>query len=215
MFKLESKKNIVDDGVRDFWDNNHRDKNVAWLGKPIVSSVYKAHEISDLINGNKRLNIMEIGIGVGGSIRHLSKKKHKVTAVDISPKALQKVNKIAKTYLTEDMVLIPDNSIDLALSNLVIPHCSEEMVDFLISQTLRIIKEDGFFSFQSGYCRKMFDSLEKERYQNGVIINFLDRDENKMKEIIERNGGVIIHTPPSKHLKRNNITWNYFHIRRR
>jgi len=54
----------------------------------------------------------------------------------------------------------------------------------------------------------------KECFQNGVRINFLDRDENKIKEIVLRNGGKIVHRPPSLDFKRNNMTWHYFHIRK-
>lgn len=205
---------IVDDGVKGFWDNNHRPKNVAWLGNPSIQEVYRNHEVLKMINGGQRLEIMEIGVGVAESVKYLSN-LHNMVAVDISPQALSKVDKIAKTYLTENMEDISSDSIDLAFSNLTIPHCSEEMVDFLISQTLRIIKEDGLFCFQSGYCREMFASLWEERMQNGVRINYLDRDEDKMKEIIDRNGGKIVHMPPTLEFKRNNITWNFFHIRRK
>ena len=44
---------------------------------------------------------------------------------------------------------------------------------------------------------------------------FLDRDENKIKDIIDENGGEIVHRPPTLNLKRNNTDWNFFHIRKK
>ena len=104
---------------------------------------------------------MEIGVGVAESVEYIAK-RHNMVAVDISQVALDKVSKIAKTYLTENMEDIPSESIDLAFCNLVIQHCADDMVSFLIRQTLRTLKRDGIFSFQSGYCMEKFESLELE-----------------------------------------------------
>lgn len=184
----------------------HKTKNRHWLTESNPEKVYQLHHVDDLINGDKRLNILEIGAGSGDSPRFLSK-KHDVTVVDIVPEAFENLS--CKTVLTEDFIREPVDSQDLILSHLVIQHCYEDMVKYLISCSLRCLRPGGFFSFQFSYfpgepSKALEDFFEKE------WLRFYSLEE--MTDTVEDYGGVFVNTyGPVVHPEEYNIHWYIMH----
>jgi len=192
---------------KDLWENIQKKNEILWLTRSKTKSVLRYHNITIEKNKEKQKTIMEIGIGFGNTIKKLSK-YYNVIAVDISQIALNRVNKIAKTYLTEDLSLIKHNSVDWVLCHLVFQHCDDAMVKYLLKNVLNILKVDGFFSFQFADLPNknvFFDENYKYALENGIM-HF--RSLEKMKQIINDCGGKIISiSHPIIWPNSYNITW--------
>jgi len=186
-----------------------------FLSNSNPSLTYKQHGIWDIVNGPSK-TIMEIGVGVATSISFLASRQHNVVAVDISSRAIDKVKGMAKGYLTEDMPKIEDKSIDVAMTHIVLQHCEDQVVDFIIGQTLRTLKDDGFFSFQIACCNDIDKTLEKRLTQEDVVIEWIDRPVKWFEEIVAKNDGKIVRRPnPIYGMGRTkNIDWYFLHVMR-
>lgn len=174
---------------KEIWENAHKE-NYKWLltgSSP--EKVYSFHDVKP----TKNQDIMEIGIGLGGSIQYLSEHNN-VTAVDISQSALDRVSGIADTFLTPDMIEIPDGSMDWGLCHLVIQHCNDDMTRFILTEASKKIKPDGFFSFQFAYLPDPNVSME-DKYNETISDDLLFfRGLEEMESIVNDCGINILST---------------------
>jgi len=198
--------------TRDFWEENHKPGSMRFLSNSNPELTYRQHGVSDVMSGPSK-TIMEIGVGVATSIRFLAI-RHNVVAVDISSRAIEKVKDIAQGYLTEDMPKIKDKSVDVAISHIVLQHCEDQVVDFIIGQTLRTLKDDGFFSFQIACCNDINETLKKRLTQEEVVIEWIDRPVKWFEEIVAKNNGKVVRRPdPIYGMGRTkNIDWYFLHV---
>ena len=200
----------MNENLENFWQHNHQHEKLLSGSKP--EEAYKQHQITNLVNG-KRSIVLEIGVGTAISIQYLAK-KHDVVAVDICSNALMKVDKIAKTYLTKDMPKIDSNSIDFGLSHIVLQHCDDDMVDFIVSNVIRVLKPDGLFSFHFSVGESLQEYTRKRLFKDGLEIEFLDRPVSMLENIIAKNGGVVTKfiSYPKKMGKKGDILWYFLHV---
>lgn len=192
----------------EFWENNHNAKNRFWLTNSIPSSVYKIHKIEHLVN-KKDMNILEIGVGFGDSIRFLSK-SHNVYAVDISNKALERVEDVSTTIQSYEPWV--SDTIDLAICHLVFQHCGDDDIRHLMKQTINSLKDDGLFSFQSAYVDT--SKLDSTRKQYVAENHLYFRTVDEIKSIVDECGGEVVWVSDKQVFPNAcGIEWNIFHIR--
>jgi malonyl-CoA O-methyltransferase len=108
-----------------------------------------------LININIQ-TILELGCGTGTSIKLLARQfpKAKLVYVDSSELMLQGAKKNKPwfrkvQYMQEDAMnlSLPNNSVDLVISNLMLPSCPEP--DNVFKEVQRVTRKNGLFSFTS------------------------------------------------------------------
>lgn len=91
----------------------------------------------------KGSRVLEIGAGTGEQSKMLSKKGHKVTAVDIEGTEYQKHCAFPVTYYNVNGPLpVKDGSIDVVFSSTVLEHVPN--LDALHDEFRRVLKPDGF-----------------------------------------------------------------------
>ncbi len=194
--------------TKEIWEGFHKNNTEVWLSGSKPAQVYRLHDIVP----TEHQTIMEIGVGQGDSIRELSR-HNSVIAVDISSHALDKVKDISTTYLTPDMVDIPDNTVDWTLCHLVFQHCTDDAVKYLITQSLRVLKAKGFFSFQ--FALSPTQNISNDAvYTFGLdndIINFRTMD--KMRQLVSECHG-IIETVSRPSTMKYGIRWYMMKIKR-
>jgi ubiquinone/menaquinone biosynthesis C-methylase UbiE len=191
--------------MEDFWQGKHKESNAYWLTGSDLRKVFTAHSIQEPYD----MDVMEIGVGKGIMTREMAA-DNRVIAVDISKVALKNVESVTEgQYVTSDMANIPDNSIDLAICHLVFQHCQEEMVRFIIRQTVRILSPTGKFSFQTAFCEKP-NGMHKQLTDKGFLVW---RDLETMKRIVEEEGGHINWVGGRKEWPQyNDIVWDIIQV---
>jgi len=198
--------------LKSFWNNAHSKDEKLWLTKSDPNYVYKLHNFP--YNTSDK-TIIEIGIGFGDSVRYLAQ-KNKIIAIDIAEEALKRVNTIADTYLTENIVNIEDNSVDYALCHLVLQHCNDNMVKFIISNIIRILKDNGVFYFQfADISSKDLDNIS-DNYKKAISDNILHfRSIDKIRDIVEESKGKMSYiSDPLIHTREYNITWYMIQVKK-
>lgn len=206
--------NQMSDSIVDFWQDKHLPGRVKFLSNSHPETTYLQHQILDLVNG-KRASVMEIGVGTSDSIKYLSR-RHNVTAVDICSNAIEKVKSIASTFLTGDMPKIGSDTIDFGLTHLVLQHCKDDMVDFIVANTIRVLKPHGVFSFHWAVGDNLNPKTRERLFQNGVEIEFLDRKPEVLIDIVTRNNGLVdrMFKHPIKMGKNHDMLWYFFHVKK-
>ena len=166
-----------------FWDQQHEKDEVFWLTGTLPETIIDLHRLSEIPH-----TVMEIGVGQGQFIRELFKRKCEIYAVDVSQNALDKLGHLTDhSILTEDLVNVPEESIDLAVCHLVFQHCSDDMVLFIIKEVYRLLKPGGLFSFQIAGHQGL-DKLD-DFHKNGIDSGtHYFRDKDKISDILKESG---------------------------
>lgn len=102
-------------------------------------------------------SVLDFGCGVGRVSRALSERFDQVTAVDVSGSMLDEARKANQhigniTFVhnpADDLSVIPEGSIDLVYTNMVLQHMPRTQQIVFIKEFCRILRPKGFFSMQT------------------------------------------------------------------
>jgi ubiquinone/menaquinone biosynthesis C-methylase UbiE len=167
---------------KEFWDNKHMKQDAYWLTGSPLKQLCDIHRI-DPPSGQV---VLEVGVGKGHATREMAK-SNDIYVVDISQKALDNLGRVGQKYLTKDMPQIPDNSIDFAICHLVFQHCEDDAAQFILDETIRVLKPDGLFVLQSGDSPKP-EGANIERTRSRKLIW---RTPDQLKRMITDAGGQV------------------------
>jgi len=99
--------------------------------------------------------VVELGCGAGRMTEFIAKDVKHIQAIDISAEMLKRLHdrlgyerKIETLCIIRDYSVISDLSVDLIISFLVFQHTPEDMVERLIQDGRRILKQGGYYFFQ-------------------------------------------------------------------
>lgn len=172
----------------EFWDEKHK-KESHWLTGTPMDFLYYIFTLTtdDLIDKK----ILEIGVGTGSSINHMSSIASELYACDISQIGLDKIkDKVKQTFLTTELSQCPP--VDIAIAHLVFVHCNDDEV-------LRILNDINLTETGAAYVQ--FSILEKE--PNHKVKKYLIDDGShhfrtldEIKALIEQSNKQIRHIEP-------------------
>lgn len=197
----------INKNIENHWEEAHRKKDQYWLTGSNPNQVYMSHGIKAQIDETRGLSILEIGIGLGDSIKYLSK-SHSVTAMDISETAIKSVSAYSEGVIVSDFEKL-EKKFDLIICHLVLQHCDTDMVKYLITNSIRCLNANGVFSFQFAYLppESILDEFMISSMKNGTHY-FKSLEE--IKDIINSNNGKVISvSKPIVYRSEYNIHW-YF-----
>jgi 2-polyprenyl-3-methyl-5-hydroxy-6-metoxy-1,4-benzoquinol methylase len=109
---------MAKDAIEQWWEDSHEDANY-YISDYGGWYLWRTMNIVRFVRPFRR--VLEIGVGGGKDIKWLNRIRCKVSALDISETALEKVRGIAKDGWT-DPEFLPDNAFDIAISHLVTQH---------------------------------------------------------------------------------------------
>ncbi|GEM_PF-891861 len=97
-------------------------------------------------------NVVNVGVGTGRCTHRLVERSCNVWAVDISEKALAKVSHLVRATHTPDALSsLPQNFINVAISNLVTQHITNQQLKEQIAAIIKSLAHDGVYAMQFAY----------------------------------------------------------------
>jgi len=91
--------------------------------------------------------VLEIGVGLGHSIREMISKGLNVSVVDIVPEAFECIKDLQiKTYLADQLDTLPEAYFDLAISHMVCCHQPDDILKEQIKYVINSLKPEGIFA---------------------------------------------------------------------
>jgi hypothetical protein len=130
--------------VADWWNRAHKSKQVRWLSDYPGEEVWKRLDVENLLVPEAA--VLEIGVGTGRSAVALKGRGCKVSALDISSVALERVSSFAECYLPEQQ--LPSGAFDVAMSHLVAQHMTDADLLAQIRAVVASLKPMGVFAMQ-------------------------------------------------------------------
>lgn len=196
--------------LKSFWEEKHLSGDVNALSGCDYNLTIDVLKMAGKIT--KGMNVLEVGIGLGYTVRDLHGMGVKVSATDISKKALDTVNEYCeKTYLVEDISELPTNYFDVILCVNVIQHIPTNELINELTEIMRSLKMNGTFAVEFVSSNKFND--------NGVNCSFDDaqagrlcRTPKYLEEIIKKMNGKceLVSSKQIKHVLINSM--NIFHV---
>lgn len=202
--------------IEKWWELNHQgvnDRFLFWLTGSAGPEVWEYLEVADrIIAGTVVLNI---GVGLGFCTRELARRKCIVHALDISESALQKVKDVAaEVWLPSSLSLLPADTFDLAISNLVAQHMSDCDLEDQIKRIVPALKQKGIFALQFACMldpkNNNLDIVPLSSLKHGSV----GRSLAWFCQIVERAGGMVIGAKRIGLFPLYNSCWYMVHIAR-
>jgi SAM-dependent methyltransferase len=159
---------MSDAETRAFWDNIWSDEDAISYWRDMSAEVVA---IAELESPEVRPNVLDVGCGAGRNVIAFSKKGFKVTACDISPKAIeltrswaQKIGVRVHTVLTSaTRDTFPAEAFDIVTAINVLYHATKGDFEKAVRNILKWMKKGAIFYFT---C----PSLEDSQYYNAAEI---------------------------------------------
>jgi len=139
--------------IEQWWDachtGDHPDTDFFLTGHQ-GPEVWKYLEITELLIPDA--DVLNIGVGKGYCTQNLAALGCRVSVLDISCAALNKVKDItAGTYLSNALHKISENHFDIAISFLVVQHMENTALSEQLSAIFKALKPGGLFAFQYSF----------------------------------------------------------------
>lgn len=167
--------------ITEWWDSAHSQNKLRWLSGYQGSEIWRRLEVEERIRPNAV--VLNIGVGLGYCTRDLWARGCKVTALDISPIALQRIADIAVPWNASEVHSLPARSFDLALSHLVTQHMLPSDLSAQLHAVIRALKPDGVFAMQFSIpVENQTPTFSKLEAKAGGVKYDLDRLVRMVKE---------------------------------
>jgi SAM-dependent methyltransferase len=178
-----------EESIREWWDKAHLRNDAEWLTGSDGPSIWRALKVSSLIKpGTKILNI---GVGLGQCTRGLAELGAKVSVLDISQTAIDRVKDVIEEgFLSQDLGHLPESTYDVVISHLVTQHILDQELESQIHHVMRSLKPSGLFAMQFAFLwmqnQPTMNNTPEEAKVGGVC-----RTLRRMAELAESGDGSI------------------------
>lgn len=132
--------------LREFWEEAHRQRSIRWLtgSHPVeVINRLDVHSEIDQVDAH----ILDVGVGNGVMARYLFNQKIKVSVLDVSFLALERVKGIVQDVYS-DPARLPDEEFSLVMHHLVAQHMCDESLGHQVFHLVRSLRNDGIVAMQ-------------------------------------------------------------------
>ncbi len=192
--------------IKECWDRRHRSGVQHYL-----SPATSGEKMWGFLNIKGKLSegaeALEIGVGSGRCTRDVIARGVRLSALDISPAALKKVEGLVVAGYLQATGL-PSDTFDVVFSHLVSQHMSDEDLVIQVEQVLRALKPSGVFAMQFASGRKKGQSLLMQ--QRGGVCRTLD----DMRKLVAEVGGQVAWAAKARQVTPRTL-WQGVHIRRK
>ena len=135
------------DEARDFWETCHQKESVVHLSGVQYDQMIQFMKLEDFIRPGE--TILETGDGMGYVTKGLQDAGLKVSAIDISKTALDRVDSYCeKTYLVDVVEGLPSDYFDIILCCNMVQHVHTDLLKRELENFMRSLKDDGVLAIQ-------------------------------------------------------------------
>lgn len=190
----------------DFWRRAHRENYNTWISGTQPVEIWTRLTVLHMLQHGRVLNI---GVGTGVCTRALAGLGLQVSALDIAPEALARIEDCATPYLAPNFSTLPERSFDLALSHLVAQHMGHADLEDQARAVFRSLKSDGLFALQyvaPAEGIEQTEDSEEARRGGGVL-----RSPRAFAAMVERAGGRVVWDQPREQY--GTTTWHVAHMK--
>jgi 2-polyprenyl-3-methyl-5-hydroxy-6-metoxy-1,4-benzoquinol methylase len=173
--------------VEEFWESSHEIDSELWLTGTDPDWLFNFYDLKSLIkDSDKKLKILNVGVGRGGCTKELAKNGHLVSALDISSAALEKVAKyVQQTYLANDVKTLPTSEFDLIIHHLVAQHMSIDDLKLQVESLISSLAKNGML------CMQIASYQKNDRNDSGdgkmeCMMGAVGRSEEAIKILFDR-----------------------------
>lgn len=173
--------------AKDFWDEQHKIEEISTSSGCQYDETIDFLQIRENIVG--KLNVLEIGVGLGYVTRGLKEAGMNVSAVDVSVLSLNKIKDYCENiYSIDELNKLPSNYYDIIICNNVVQHITTNLLIGELREFMRSLKPGGIFAVEF-VSSDMFDD-------NGINPDFDDiragrlcRTPGFLEDILNQFGG--------------------------
>lgn len=141
---------------RVFWDSQHKAQDIKTLSDSSFDQMSDGLCLSYLLF--PKMCVLEIGVGTGKATMQMRERNYRVSAVDISLHALDKIAPFCeKVYALNQINTLPSNYFDLIVCCNVVQHTPTEMLIPEIRECMRALNSKGTFVIQFVSCGEQED----------------------------------------------------------
>lgn len=130
-----------------FWNKCHEEKNIFGLSGTQYNTTIDYLKLQNHMKSN--LKVLEIGVGIGYTLKGCYEKGMLVSGVDVSEIALECVKPYCeKTYTVDNISELPSNYFDIILCMNVVQHIVTSNLIEELRHCIRSLKNDGIFGLE-------------------------------------------------------------------
>ena len=201
----------MDNFLREYWRECHANRDLKLLSGYTGAATWNNLRVMDkIISGS---HILEIGPGLGYSVKEMVDRGVHVSAMDIVPEAFECIKDVVEyTYLADELDKLPKDYFDLVISHNVSCHQSDDTLREQIKAVIQSLKPTGIFAL--GVAGKGPMSWPED-FQPKCEMDILGagaktRSEEEIKQIIDSAGGYTVFVgPPIKRITPRIYIYSY------
>lgn len=173
--------------IEEFWDNNHRTKNIENLSGCAYDETINFLKLKDsIIPGNR---VLEIGVGLGYVTKGLCENGLIVSGLDISKIALEVVNDYCEKVFTVDKLEeMPSDYFDFIICHNVVQHITTDVLIKELSHCIRSLRMGGIFAVEFVSTDTVDDTWNDKYVYGGGLPGFC-RTPKYLEKLVKSVGG--------------------------
>jgi len=176
--------------ISGWWDRAHDANHQFWLsGSPGLEHWAYMEVLPRLSPGAKVLNI---GVGLGYCTRALHERGCQVSALDISPLALERVKDIATPYLPGQLEAMPQNYYEVVISHLVAQHMNDADLLHQFKGVFKAMRADGVFAIQFVSSNEEDFDYAAHQSSSSQKTGAVFRTREQMAFLVNEAGGEVV-----------------------
>ncbi len=173
--------------IENFWNQRHSEDHLGSLSGCGYEETIEFLRVESLIKPG--LRVLEIGVGLGYVTQGFKSAGALVSALDISPVALDRVNDLCEqVFLIDQLDQLPDNYFDLVICHNVVQHVPTEALTKEFEHVLRSLRVGGVFAVEYVWRTDIEDDGQ-DPPETSVLAGHLCRSDSFMIDLAKKFGG--------------------------
>lgn len=183
-------------GVSDlpgFWEQAHVDQKTLWLTGSHPQEVIDRLDVQTEVN-QKNQEILDVGVGLGLMVKYLTDTGKKVSALDISLNALERVRHLVSGSYNIPADL-PEKAFGLVMHHLVAQHMSDTDLVSQMRNLIRSLTSSGLVAMQ--FASTVMGQPSVSVQSTGLqATGGVTRSPQEMEELVRQAGGTVVSMSP-------------------